>query len=307
MLDKIRQTFYWPDMTADVERYCSQCHSCGARKPSKPKRSPLGFQPVVAPLERVALDILGPLPRSEQGNKYVLVICDLFTHWTEAIAIPDQLSETVVKAFVNEYVSRFGVPLQIHTDRGTNSVSKVFSKMCKLLQIHQTFSTPLHPQSNASVERFNRILGAMLSMYCKNNQRQWDQYLPQVMMAYRSSVHSTTGQTPNMMVFGRDIVLPVQAFVGLPPQDCSDTDAKPSDDFVLDLRDQLEEIHTLARHSLNLKQVYRKRHYDSTAKSRQFKPGDAVWVHDTTRKPGVCSKLSPSWLICQRKALKSAQ
>jgi len=67
-----------------------------------------------------------------------------------------------------------------------------------------------------------------------------------------------------------------------------------SDDIVLDLCDQLEEIHTLARHSLNLKQVYRKRHYDLTAKSRQFKPGDAVWVHDTIRKPGVCSKVFPN-------------
>jgi len=104
-LEKIRQTFYWPGMTTDVEKYCSQCHSCGARKPSKPKKSPLGSRPVVAPLERVALDILGPLPRSESGNKFVLVACDLFTHWTEAIAIPDQLAETVAKAFVNDYIS----------------------------------------------------------------------------------------------------------------------------------------------------------------------------------------------------------
>jgi len=167
--------------------------------------------------------------------------------------------------------------------------------MCKLLQMHHTFSTPLHPQSNASVERFNRTLGAMLSMYSQTNKRQWDKYLPQVMMAYRSSVHSTTGQTPNKMVFGRDIVLPLQAIVGLPPQDSSEMNVKPPDDFVTDLREQLEEVHLLARDSLKLKQQYRKRHYDLTAKSRSFKPGDAVWVHDTTRKPGVCSKLLANW------------
>jgi len=217
------------------------------------QRSPLGSRPVVAPLESNALDILGPLPRSESGNKFVLVVCDLFTHWTEAIAIPDQLAETVAKAFVNDYISRFGVPLQTHTDRGTNFVSKLFAEMCKLLQMHHTWS----------------------------------------------GVHSTTGQTPNKMVFGRDIVLSLQAIGGLPPQDSSEMDVKPPDDFVTDLREQLEEVHILSRDSLKLKQQYRKRHYDFTAKSRSFKPGDAVWVYDTTRKPGVC-KLERS-LHCYEK------
>ena len=85
--------------------------------------------------------------------------------------------------------------------------------MCDLLQIHPTKSTAQHPQANGVVERFNRTLGSMLSMYCNKNQRNWDEFLQQVMMAYRSSIHASTGQTPNKMTLGRDVVLPLQALM----------------------------------------------------------------------------------------------
>ena len=157
-LAKLRQIFYWPGIKEFVQKYCVQCTKCATRKTSKPTRSPLGHSVVLAPLERVAVDINGPLPRSESGNAYVLVICDCFTRWTEAVALPNQAAETVAKAFVDTYVSRFGVPLSIHSDQGSNFTSSLFNDMCGLLQIKHTTSTALHPQSNGMVERFNRTL-----------------------------------------------------------------------------------------------------------------------------------------------------
>ena len=292
MLEKIRQTFYWPGLTSDVDKFCSKCHMCAARKPSLPHKAPLGSISVIQPHEKCALDIFGPLPKTQQQNVYILVVCDCFTRWTEAIPLPNQLSETIAKAFVNEYVSRYGVPMQIHTDRGTNFTSKLIEDICELLQIHHTKSTPLHPQSNGIVERFNRSLKTMLSMYCNSNQRTWDVYLPQVMMAYRSSVHASTGQTPNRMVFGREVVLPLQAFTGLPAQ--SSTTDTPNT-YVDNLQAQLEDIHEIARKVLKSKSQYRKRHYDLKAKKRVFNPGDPVWLHDTSRRKGVCNKLTPQW------------
>jgi hypothetical protein len=129
MLERIRQTFYWPGMTSDIEKYCRQCHNCAARKPPKPSKSPLGSITFSQPLERVAVDILGPLPKTAANNRYILVISDCFTRWTEAIALPNQEAETVAKAFVNNYVSRFGAPLQLHSDQGTNFTSKLFEDM----------------------------------------------------------------------------------------------------------------------------------------------------------------------------------
>jgi hypothetical protein len=133
-------------------------------------------------------------------------------------------------------------------------------------------------------------------MYCNSNQRLWDKFLPQVMMAYRSSVNASTCSTPNKMVFGRDIILPLQACIGLPPQsNISNEPNKPTSDYILDLKDQLELIHEQAREVLKTKISYRKRHYDLTAKSRSLSVGDPVWLHDTSRRLGVCKKLSPTW------------
>ena len=293
-LGKIRQSFYWPSMREDTERYCSQCPHCISRKSSKPPKSPLGQNHTTAPLERCAVDIFGPLPRSSSGNAYVLVVCDCFTMWTEAIAIPNQEAKTIAKAFVDHYVSRFGVPLSIHSDQGTCFTSALFKNMCDLLGMKHTLSTLLHPQSNDMVERFNRTLATMLTMYCSANQRSWDQFLPQVLMAYRSSVNTSTQQTPNKMVFGREITLPLQACIGLPPGSGAPDSSTP-DDYVVELRSNLEHIHDVARKVLTKKVAYRKRHYDLQAKTRHFQTGDPVWLLDTTRKPGVCSKLRPQW------------
>ena len=76
--------------------------------------------------------------------------------------------------------------------------------------------TSFHPQSNGCVERFNRTLTNMLTMYCAKDQHNWDENLPQVLLAYRSSVHATTGFTPNFLMFGREIILPLQAVIGRP-------------------------------------------------------------------------------------------
>ena len=88
---------------------------------------------VGAPLERVALDIVGALPTSSRGNKYILIVGDYFTKLMEAYPLANQKVETVAEVFVREFVSHFGVPLQLHSDQGRNFESVLFNEMCKLL------------------------------------------------------------------------------------------------------------------------------------------------------------------------------
>jgi len=111
---------------------------------------------VGAPMERLAMDILGPLPLTPRGNKFVLVVTDYFTKWTESYVIPNQEATTVAEKLVSEFVCRFGVPREIHSDQGSNFESKVMTAVCKLLDIDKTRTTPLHPQSDGQVERYNR-------------------------------------------------------------------------------------------------------------------------------------------------------
>ena len=131
---------------------------------SRTPRAPLRIYNVDAPLERVALDILGPLPDSDRGNKYILIIGDFFSKWTEAYAIPNQEATTVARVLVEEFMAPFGIPRQIHSDQGRNFVSKVFQEMCKSLGMDKTRTTPLHPQSDGMVERSKRTIEGVLSM-----------------------------------------------------------------------------------------------------------------------------------------------
>ncbi|GFT44046.1 retrovirus-related Pol polyprotein from transposon 412 [Trichonephila clavipes] len=101
-----------------------------------------------------------------------------------------------------------GVPLQLHSDQGRNFVSAVLKGVCELLGIDKTKTTPLHPQSDGMVERFNRTILNNLSLMVSKNQQDWDQKVPLFLLAYRSAVHETTGYSSSQMLAAEDLRLP---------------------------------------------------------------------------------------------------
>lgn len=120
-LERVKRSFYWYGLTADVLHYVATCAMCGASKKSARKsRAALQSYVCGAPLDRLHLDFLGPFPASVNNNKYILVITDQFTKWVEAFAVTDQTSETTAKKLVEEFIARYGAPLEIHTDQGRN-------------------------------------------------------------------------------------------------------------------------------------------------------------------------------------------
>ena len=117
---------------------------------------------VGAPMDRVAVDILGPLPVSHDGNQYILVLVEYFTRWVEAYPLPDQKAETIAKQIVFEFICRFGTPLELHSDQGRNFESTLLSEVCSLLEVVKTRTTAYHPSGNGLVERFNKTLATMI-------------------------------------------------------------------------------------------------------------------------------------------------
>ena len=292
-LGRLRERFFWSGCDRDVRRWCRECDLCASRKgPSKRPRAPMKAYNVGAPLERIAIDVTGPLPSTDSGNKYVLVVADYFTKWTEAYAIPNQEAETVAKKLIEEFVARYGVPREIHSDQGRNFESDLFREVCRLLDLDKTRTTPLRPQSDGMVERFNRTLKSMLSLFVSENQRDWDRHLPLLLMAYRSAVHETTGCTPSEMMFGRELRLPVDLLYGRPEANGSFSDPVGYTDR---LRDQLATVHQYARDHLKLESERQKMGYDHRLCSRIFSPGDAVWFYNPRRRVGFSTCLQRPW------------
>ena len=145
------------------------------------------------PTEKIACDIMGPLPETEKKNSYILVVSDYYTKYVEAYALPDQTAQTVADCLVTELICRNGVPLQILSDRGRNFESSLFQEMCKLLDMHKIRTSRYRPQADGLVERYDH---------------------PYVMMAYRATVQESTQCTPNLLMFGWEIKLPVDIVYG---------------------------------------------------------------------------------------------
>ena len=155
------------------------------------------------------MDLLDMSVTTSRGNRYVFVIVDCFTRWTEAFPLPDKTAQSVADALFNQVFCRFGMPAVIHSDQGREFENKILQELCLLGGSHKTKTTPYHPESDGMVERFNRTLLMMLAMFAGKNRDDWDDLLPAVMMAYRSSVHESTGFSPYRLMFGEECTLPM--------------------------------------------------------------------------------------------------
>ena len=292
-LGRLRQRFYWLGMRSDVKEWCRACAVCCAKKgPQRRGNAPLQLFVTGAPMERVAVDIAGPLPVTRSGNRYICVTMDYFTKWPEAIAVPNQEAETIARALVDNFFSRFGVPVDLHSDQGRNFESKVFKACCDLLGIHKTRTTPLRPQSDGMVERFNRTLGEELAKFCADSQDNWDEKLPLLLMAYRSAEHEVTNFSPAHMMFGHELRMPVDLVIGRPP------DAEPPPDsatYVGRLKKHMDDVHQVVRQRLKVAADAMKSRHDMYARETSFSKGDQVWLYNPRRVKGKSPKLMSDW------------
>ena len=292
-LQRLRQSYHWYGMGADVRKYIQRCPQCKAQKSSSPtQRAKLQTYQAGAPMDRLHLDVLGPFPISSSGNKYILVIMDQFTRWVEAFPIPDQGAETTAKTLVNDFISRFGAPLELHTDQGRNFESALFKNICQLFQISKTRTTPYHPASNGQVERFNRTLLHMIRCYVDQRQKNWDEHLPLLTAAYRSAQHSSTGFTPNMLMLGREVHQPQDIWLGVAERKHGE---KEPPEYVHDLQKSLGEVHEMARQHLHAAQQRQKRTHDLRAQQHSYNVGDLIYVRDSTKRKGFSPKLQAPW------------
>ena len=143
---RIMQHFYWPTLYKDVENFCQCCKQCQKSSNKGVPKAPLVPLPIVStPFEKIAMDIVCPLPRSRSGHRYILVMCDYATRYPEAIPLrsidAEHIAEELIKVF-----ARVGIPSEILTDQGSNFTSKLLSELYRLLKIQGVRTSPYHPR-----------------------------------------------------------------------------------------------------------------------------------------------------------------
>ena len=274
-IERIKQGYYWPGMNADVARWIKECDACARVKPGPGLgKSPLHQFRVNEVMRCVAIDIFGPLPLSENGNEYIIVLGDYYSKWVDAWAVPNHRAQTVADKLVVEFFTKFGCPTQIHTDQGREFQSELFRLVCQKFGIYQTRTVPYRPQSDGLVERFNRTLKQMLRIFVAENPKDWDDHLPFLLMAYRATQHKSTGCTPNLIFLQREVSCPLDLMVGPPPNTIEEVCPVQ---YIEWIKSAINVTHDFVFKHLGAAATRQKAYYDQNLKPRTYEIGDWVW------------------------------
>jgi transposase InsO family protein len=155
------------------------------------------------PWEKIYLDKVGPLQLTEKGMRYILTCQDNLSKYFSATPLENQTSEKFTEAFVRNIILVYRIPSEIVTDQGTNFMSEVFKRICKLLKIEKICTTAFHPQANGALERTHKTLTNYLRCFCDGRTSDWDEWLPFACFTYNTTPHSVTRYTPYELLFGR--------------------------------------------------------------------------------------------------------
>ncbi|RXN27908.1 retrotransposon Ty3-gypsy sub-class [Labeo rohita] len=211
--------------------------------------------------------------------------------WVEIVAVREATAQVAASKLLSEVFSCHGAPTYLVSDRGSPFVSNLFERVLTLLGTEHRLTTAYHPQTNAT-ERVNRTLKTAIRAYVDDKHTTWDRYIPQICFALRTAPHKSTGQTPSMMLYGREL----DTSLDLVTQPVWDGMEEPEIPYPESLRLSLQEAHDHARAALETSHNRRKQHYDKRRRSVLYAIGDLVRVKTHPKSDALANftaKLAP--------------
>ena len=222
----VSSRFVWCGLATQVRGWCLDCTSCQTAKVTRQPVAPVQSIPVPEKrFSHIHVDLVGPLPASASGHTHLLTVVDRSTRWVEAIPVTSTTATSVADHLVNTWISRFGVPSTITSDRGRQFTSQVWADLCSSLNITHRQTTAYHPQSNGMVERVHRRLKEALK--ARQAGQRWLEHLPWVLFGLRTAPREDTGTSAAELVYGSQLALPGQLPETSPSSSASSAPAPP--------------------------------------------------------------------------------
>ena len=260
--------FVWPRIAADAASWARACVPCQQSKVNRHIRAPVAnFRPPSRRFIHVHVDVVGPLP-SSQGFTHLLTVVDRFTRWAEAIPMSDTSALSLARALLQNWVSRFGTPEHITSDRGSQFTSILWTQLSIILGTELHHTTSYHPQANWMVERFHRDMKAAIRS--RLNGPNWVNELPWVLLGLRTAPKEDIHTSAAEMVYGTPLTVPGD-FV------CPSDDPVVAAELLSNLRDEVRKLRStpVLRHGTAVSHV-----------SNNIMSTDYVFVrHDAHRGP----------------------
>lgn len=285
----IRERFFWRNMRDEIIKYVQTCDKCQKRKASN-KRSQGFIEPIPIAedvFDNIGIDLIDKLPISRTGKNSILVMTDNLSKYVVTVNLQDGLADTINTAIFEHFITKFGCPKTIISDRGSNLTSMENNNFFNSLGIKRITTTAYHPQANGQTERFNRVIGAQLAMFVEKSQRDWCKFVPALTFAYNVSKHSVTNVTPYELVFARKPRIPAENIFGRQQYinpNCPGLEVRA------------EEAKELIKQYIRKSQAKNKKRIDQTLDPNRFEVGDLVVIKRPTRVPGGAKKLTFTYI-----------
>ena len=303
-LAKIQENYYWPKMRRDVLRYVRSCHICASQKVSSTARMGLmgSEKKVNFPFQIIAVDLVGPLPRSSHGYTHLLVIGDWFSKYTLLCPLRKATAPNIVKFIENEVFLVYGVPQFIICDNGKQFVGKTFKALVKKYEVQKIWLNALyHPQVNF-VERSNQTIGRAIRSYIiEDHHKDWDKYLPEIRYAINSACHEVTGFPPSFLNFARKVPISGKYYGEI--DSTEGIQLLPADR--LEFSNNLKSLGDIfAKVKLNLNKAYQRnaKRYNLRKRDISFNVGEKVWRRNKVLSDAAnqfSAKLAPKYVLCK--------
>jgi transposase InsO family protein len=273
--------YYWPNMTQNIARWIRSCSACSRRKTTRPMNSGLTEITLAADSwETVGIDILGPLPVTEDGYRWLLTIVDQFSRWPMAIPLRGRTSAEIARALHDHLITHHGPPKTILSDRGRELISRAMQHLCRSWGVRKVATGGYNPTGNAFCERFPRDLNCAITTLKPGSAEspEWDKLVPAVLFSYRCSTNDATGFSPYYLLHGKEPRLPDDLLF-----DPVEEKVEFVADYVDNLQSNLKSAFRLARAQQYAAAVGNRDR--ATEKTRpDFKLGDQLYVWEISSK-----------------------
>jgi len=293
----LRAGYYWLTMERDCISFVRKCHQCqihGDLIHSPP--SELHTMSAPWPFVAWGMDVIGPIePAASNGHRFILVAIDYFTKWVEAKTFKSVTKKAVVDFVHSNIICRFGIPKVIITDNGANLNSNLMKEVCQQFKITHRNSTPYRPKANGAVEAANKNIKKILRKMVEGS-KQWHEKLPFALLGYRTTVRTSVGATPYLLVYGTEAVIPAEVEI---PSLRIIAEAKIDDDEWVKTR--LEQLNLIDEKRLTAVchgQLYQRRierAYNKKVRPRKFEVGQHVLKRILPHQVEAKGKFAPNW------------
>ena len=271
----LKKMYYWPGMKCEIFKHCKACKECMLQNQANTSAKFKHFKVPEVPMQLICMDLVGPIsPVTSRGNRFILTCIDMLTGFMIAVLIKDKMASTVCDAYRANVYCIFGGSARILTDNGTEFKNEQMDELCKQLNIKRLYSPVYTPEANGRLEAWHHFFKVCVAKRIRGNAAEWDEVVPLAGAAYNFFPCQASGESPFILMFGRDPITPFAKLLEPAPRYWGDRGGHLKMDLLRKL------------YLLTAENVKRTREgqdpVESPIKRNEFKVNDLVLIRDTT-------------------------